>query len=101
MYNCIGKRKGEHGSIFQCTNTSDTPSNPSRPEWGFLCPTCSGIQYGRPAIQLDLPDVDHPNAREFEPYEMHHSGRAGLKSADDFEQTEQEELDALNELEIL
>ena len=46
MFPCIGKRKvqahkdGGHETV-QCTNQSELPSNPARPEWGYLCPECS------------------------------------------------------------
>lgn len=69
IYTCIGKRKvGKE--IVSCTNTSPTPSKPERPEWGFLCSQCLGTQYGRPSVNVDLPDIDKPNAPELEAYEM-------------------------------
>ena len=95
IYTCIGKRKGEHGHPFQCTNTSPTPSNPDRPEWGFLCVQCSSTRYGRAPLQVDLPDEDKPNAREFEPCELP-QGRVTSR----VEETEAEELDALQELDL-
>lgn len=98
MLSCIGKLK-DHGKIVSCTNVSEIPTNPERPEWGYLCSECANVRYGRQQLKLDLPDHDKPNAREFEPYEMYHSGRAGMKSPDD-DMSEQEEMDTLQELEI-
>ena len=100
IYTCIGKRKDSHGRPFQCTNTSETPSNPARPDFGYLCSECLGTQYGRPVVQIETVDMDKPNAREFEPCEMHFGSRSGVKS-DEFEQSEQEQIDALEELDIL
>jgi len=70
IYKCIGNRRGEHGSIVSCVNTSDTPSRTDRPEWGYLCPQCLGTQYGRRTLTVEVPDVDHPNTPELEPFEM-------------------------------
>lgn len=42
MYKCIGKRYDEHRQLVECQNTSDSPSRADRPEWGYLCETCSG-----------------------------------------------------------
>jgi hypothetical protein len=47
MYQCIGQRRvsnhaGERSTLVRCTNESEVPTNPNRPEWGFLCASCSG-----------------------------------------------------------
>ena len=94
-YTCIGKRKGEHGAPFQCTSTSDTPSNLARPEWGFLCVECSSTRYGRAPLQVETLDADKPNSLEFEPCELLH-GRATAQ----VDETEQDELDHLEELDL-
>jgi hypothetical protein len=91
MFTCIGKRKDHRGRPESCTATSETPTNPARPEWGYLCPTCLGTQYGRPQISLDLLDLDKPNAVEFEPCELSSRGH---------DETEQDEIDNLRELDL-
>lgn len=45
-YRCIGKHRiRQHADsiaiLVQCMNESEVPSNPNKPEWGWLCPTCS------------------------------------------------------------
>jgi hypothetical protein len=57
-YTCIGKRRGEHGTIVECANVSEAPSRPDRPEWGYLCPQCLGTQYGRQPLRVDSSDDD-------------------------------------------
>jgi len=38
QYRCIGgTRDGQ-----RCSNTSPVPTRADRPEWGWLCPACSG-----------------------------------------------------------
>src|SRR5580692_10096870 len=46
-YRCIGQRKinnhrTDRTELVRCTVESETPNNPNRPEWGFLCLQCSG-----------------------------------------------------------
>ena len=91
-YICIGKRKGDHGRLIPCTNTSDTPSVPGRAEWGYLCAECMATQYGRPQIHVDVPDTDHPNVPELEAYEL--AGKSGM------DESEAEELAGLRDLEL-
>jgi len=93
MFACIGKRKGQHGRPEACTNTSETPSNPARPDWGYLCPPCLGTQYGRPSYHVDLPDLDKPNSDDdFEPGEVEYFGRG---------ENEQEEIERLEEVDLM
>jgi hypothetical protein len=96
MFTCIGKRKGAHGRLEGCTNTSETPSNPSRPDWGYLCPTCLGTQYGRTTLTLDLPDVDMPEFTDYERTVEYYRDHTR-----DMEPTEAEEIANLQELDIL
>ena len=95
MFTCIGKRKGDHGKPFQCTNTSEAPSVADRPEWGFLCLECSSTRYGRAPLQVEAPDLDKPNHMETEPSELYH-GRVNLR----VDESEAEEMDHLNELDL-
>lgn len=95
MFTCIGKRKDHRGRPEPCTNTSETPSNLARPEWGYVCPTCLGTQYGRPQMHLDLIDLDPPNNPEFEPCEMSYRGRGAGR-----DETEQGEIDNLRESDL-
>ena len=90
MYTCIGKRHDSHGQVIKCSNTSDVPTNPDRPEWGFLCAACLGTRYGHQPLQVDLPDADKPNVREMEPCEMPHEPVRG----------EQDDWDSLQELDV-
>ena len=46
MYQCIGQRyvkkhEGDRGQMVRCTNVSETPSNPDKPAWGWLCHDCA------------------------------------------------------------
>jgi hypothetical protein len=93
-YHCIGKRRGEHGAVVDCTNVSETPYRADRPQWGYLCPQCLGTQYGRPTFHADLPDLDKPNAPELEAFEME-PGSGSL-----IEESEAEELADLRDLEL-
>jgi hypothetical protein len=93
-YTCIGKRRGDHGSVVACANVSETPSRPERPEWGYLCPQCLGTQYGRQPLRLDLPDLDKPNAPELEAFEMEPGSYSQI------EESEAEELAGLHDLEL-
>jgi hypothetical protein len=93
-YTCIGKRKGERGTVISCTNTSETPSIADKPQFGWLCPLCLGTQYGRPTPALDLPDNDHPNAPELEAYETEPGSKGWTQ------ETEAEELADLRDLEL-
>lgn len=43
MYRCIG----QSASKGRCTNERETPSNPDRPEWGFLCSECANAPANR------------------------------------------------------
>lgn len=94
MFTCIGKRRGEHGTVTECGNSSPTPSRADRPEWGYLCPQCLGTQYGRQPLRLDLPDLDKPNAPELEAFEMEPGSYSQI------EESEAEELADLRELEL-
>ena len=94
-YTCIGKRKDEHGKVFQCARASDAPSNLARPDWGFLCDLCSSTRYGRAPLQVEILDADKPNSLEFEPCELLH-GRGTTR----IDETEQDELDHLEELDL-
>ena len=45
-FQCIGQRKirsheEDRGNLVRCTNISEVPSNPSRPEFGWLCSECA------------------------------------------------------------
>jgi hypothetical protein len=95
MFICIGKRKGEHGAIVKCTNQSEVPSRAARPDWGFLCQDCLDTRYGRAPLHVDAVDFDKPNHLELDPSELYH-GRVNLR----VDESEQEELDNLNELDL-
>lgn len=61
---CIGKSKDQHGNVSQCSHTSETPTNPARPEWGFLCPDCANAapnRNSRPQYHVEEIDLDKPN----------------------------------------
>ena len=91
-YRCIGKSKGPEG-LVQCAHTSATPSNAAHPEWGFLCPACSGAppnRANRPQYKVDLEDTDKPNYED----------NGSLDFYEQPESSEQELLDSLNELDL-
>ena len=103
-FTCIGKRRDGHGQIVPCTNTSDTPTGAGLfPENGngelvrlevYLCAECSGtrINGARPQYNPDILDVDKPN----EPEEDSDAEYQGYN----FELSEQEEIENLEELDI-
>jgi hypothetical protein len=95
MFTCIGKRKGEHGSIVKCTNQSETPTRADRPDWGYLCSECLGTRYGRAPLHVEIPDMEKPNAPELEAYELE-----GVRSGRFEQESEAEELADLRELEL-
>jgi hypothetical protein len=46
QYQCIGQRRvklhaGEKGKLVRCENSSEAPSNPDKPSWGYLCSECA------------------------------------------------------------
>jgi hypothetical protein len=60
MYQCIGQHRvklheSDRSRLIRCANISETPSNPDRPEWGWLCSNCSGAP----------PVPNSPRAEEF------------------------------------
>lgn len=70
-YICIGKYQGAHGQLLPCTNTSEVPTNPDRPEWGFLCSDCANSKPNRrPILEVEQPEVDKPN---FEPTDSYYN----------------------------
>lgn len=93
-YTCIGKRKGERGKLVACTNTSETPSNSARAEWGYLCLDCLHTQYGRASLHVETVDLDKPNPPELEAYELAPGSNNRL------EESEAEELADLRDLEL-
>jgi len=40
-FRCIG-RKQVGRDLIRCENTSNEPSYPDKPQWGWLCPSCAG-----------------------------------------------------------
>ena len=90
-YRCIGKSKGPEG-LVQCAHTSAHPSNLLKPEWGYLCPSCSGAppnRSNRPQYKVDIEDTDKPNYEE-----------SGIDFYEQPDATEQELLDSLTELDL-
>ena len=71
MLRCIGQSKDNHGEITQCSNTSETPTNPKWPDV-FLCRSCANAlpnRNSRPQYQIELLDLDKPNDPLEETYE--------------------------------
>lgn len=95
-YTCIGKRRGQHGEILPCTNTSEKPTNAERPDWGFLCTQCSGSPVSRKPLTLDLPDMDNPDMAEFAA-DLDYYPLDDPRNQSDIEQ---DELDNLQELDL-
>jgi hypothetical protein len=47
-FQCIGQKRvrrhsADKGELVRCTNTSETPTNAAKPEWGWLCAECSSM----------------------------------------------------------
>ena len=95
IYTCIGQRKGEHGRLVPCEGVANIPSVLDHPEWGYLCQECSSTRYGRAPLHVETLDADKPNSLEFEPCELLH-GRATAH----MDETEQDEMDHLTELDL-
>ena len=57
MFRCIGQKRvrrhpGDRGELIQCTNESAESSVAGRPDFGYLCPSCSGASaIGAPSVQ--------------------------------------------------
>lgn len=67
MYRCIGQIKDNHGHVTRCSNTSETPTNPNKPHWGYLCHACANRPPERhSAVKpvFDIPDIDFRNQWE-------------------------------------
>jgi len=96
FYTCIGKRRGQHGNIAGCINTSENPSVPARPEWGYLCTECSKSPAHVRELVLDLPDFDKVDEGNFGDDLNFYA----LEDSRTQESIEQEELDALEEMEL-
>lgn len=97
MLTCIGKRTDHHGKLFNCTNTSKTPSiSPvtNRPTGQYLCSECANSRTGRRVVYSpDLPDFDKPNMPEFEASDIRHGSRnMADNNGEDFENLEEVEL---------
>jgi hypothetical protein len=92
---CIGKSRDSHGVVTQCGHTSDTPNDSRWPDI-FLCQSCSGAapnRLSRPQYKVEVEDVDPPN---FDDY------REAYEEAEQvIEQSVQEELDTLQELDLI
>lgn len=71
MYTCIGRYRvrnhaGEKGELVQCFRTSETPSNPYRPEWGFICETCAASRTSNaPLMESDNVGAMQSDASEY------------------------------------
>ncbi len=101
---CIGKSKDQHGTVSQCSHTSETPTNPARPEWGFLCPDCANAapnRNSRPQYHVELPDVDKPNYEDAgsDLYGPRGDTYAGPVSVS-LDELEKAEMDQLRELDL-
>lgn len=61
MYRCIGQKRvrlheSDRGQLVRCLAESEIPSNPDRPDFGYLCSECA-----------NAPPVQHsPIAERFE-----------------------------------
>ncbi len=91
-FRCIGKSRGL-GGLVQCAHTSPVSSNPAKPEWGYLCPSCSDAPPNRafrPQHKVELEDTDKPNFDD-----------ETLERMDNvIQENEQEMLDNLQELDF-
>lgn len=79
-YQCIGQKRvrnheSDRGSLVRCQNMSLVPSNPARPDWGFLCSDCAGA----PAVK-NSPKTETVNvgAMQSDPEEYKDQMEAGL-----------------------
>lgn len=92
---CIGKSKDSHGVVTQCGHTSDTPYDSRWPDV-YLCQSCANAapnRLSRPQYKVDVEDTDPPN---FDP-----DGEAWEAAEQVMEQSAQEELDQLQELDLI
>ena len=58
MIQCIGKTRvrqhaSEKGELVQCTNQGE-PTNPLRPDWGFLCASCAASRTSTSLLTEDV-----------------------------------------------
>ena len=79
MFQCIGqqrvqKHEADRGQLVRCTNESSTPTNTNKPEWGWLCPACSGA----PAVKNSPKEVFNANAAQDDVTEFRDQIDAGV-----------------------
>jgi hypothetical protein len=71
-YRCIGHRKisnrrNERSQLIQCENTSETPNFAERPEWGFLCQSCSSQP---PLARREYEEAENVGCAQADPLEF-------------------------------
>jgi hypothetical protein len=48
----VRRHSADPGELVRCENTSETPTNPDKVHWGWLCPTCANEpSKGAPPLQ--------------------------------------------------
>ena len=81
-FRCIGQKRirrhpGDRGELVQCANESESPSLPGRPEFGFLCLSCSGAAPLRPAAIEESTNV---GAMQCDAAELRDAAESGFKT---------------------
>lgn len=81
-YTCIGQRKvsnrrNERSQLVRCVNTSETPNFAERPDWGFLCPECSGQP---PHARREYEEPENLGAAQADPAEFRDQVAYGFAS---------------------
>ena len=81
-YRCIGhhrinNRRNDRTELVQCEKESETPSNPDKPEWGYICADCANEL---PHARKEYEEPDNLGAAQCDPAEFRDQIAAGFAS---------------------
>jgi hypothetical protein len=81
-FRCIGQkrisnRRNDRSELIRCTNESEIPNREDKPEWGWLCPSCSGE---KPKGPKTYEEAENLGAMQADPAEYKDQIAAGFAS---------------------
>lgn len=75
-YQCIGRSR-VGAELVRCTNESETPTNPDKPDWGWLCGACANAPAARNSPMTEAINV---GATQSDPEEYKDQAESGFMS---------------------